>query len=84
MRKSVHFDNGVMSGIIHYRDKDAVFTLGGCKISMDYHSYLGPEFWFNLGREGERIFQDWYEFPELVAQYDGWWEAKGKYVYADK
>lgn len=77
MRQTIVTENARIS----YMTKDAVFTLGGRKISMEFHSYCGPSFWFNYGREDEREFCDWYEFPELVSQFDSWWAKKGVGVY---
>lgn len=60
------------NAIITYSTKDAVFQLGGADITMEFHHYCGPFFWFNYGQEDESEFIDWYKFPELVAQFESW------------
>lgn len=66
---------------IDYMKKDAVFNWEHRKVTMEFHRYCGPSFWLSYGQEGEDEIWNWFEIPELVEQFDGWWKAKGQYIY---
>lgn len=65
---SVRIPNGIMTFSKH----DAVFNFQGEKVAMEFHRYCGPSFWINYGKEDETELSDWYEYPELVTQFEGW------------
>ena len=66
---------------VHYNSVDAIFrTLEGLPIALEFHYFCGPMF---LDKEDEYWLpeENTLEWYNLWSQYEGWWKAKGQYIY---
>lgn len=67
------------NAIITYSTVDAVFTWEGRKVNMEFHRYCGPSFFYTDDEGDEHEVDNWYEIPELLAQWNTWWEENNEF-----
>ena len=77
--ETLYIDCPAMKAIVHFSVFDAKFRHKGRTVMMSFHSYCGPSFEYT----DEEIFfpDDSPEYSNLWKQFDGWWNAKGKWIY---
>lgn len=71
----------IPNGFVHYSTTDAKFRLpDGRPVYMEFHRYCGPMFMLS---DGVTNWEPEDENDPIWPQFEGWWEAKGKQIYAN-